>query len=71
MTILFDKLFTQTVNGFVCRESVRITVIGVLLQKGDTTDALEAGGINIYQWVGKKLSVSLTAGIHTITGLPD
>ncbi|GAB3277231.1 hypothetical protein GCM10027347_51100 [Larkinella harenae] len=71
MTLLFDYLFTQTMNGFVCRVPVRITWAGVVLQQGENTDALEAVGINIYQWVGKKLNVSLNAGVHAITGLSD
>ncbi|GAB3333998.1 hypothetical protein GCM10027299_41950 [Larkinella ripae] len=69
MTIFFDSLFIQTKNGFVCRVAVQIPGLKVPLQQGENTDAVEAAGINIYQWVGRRLDVSVRAGVHAITGL--
>ncbi|MCK8495622.1 MULTISPECIES: hypothetical protein [Spirosoma] len=68
MTIIFQYLFTQTSNGFVCRVPLRI-LDGPVLGKGIVPTTGEAGGINLQDWIGRNLHVTIESGVHTIRGL--
>ncbi|QJW89972.1 hypothetical protein HNV11_11590 [Spirosoma taeanense] len=68
MSIIFQYLFTQTNSGLVCRVPVRI-LDGPVLGKGTSPKASECGGIDLQQWIGKSLHVTIEAGIHRITGV--
>lgn len=70
MTIIFQYLFTQTTSGFICRVPLRI-LAGPVLGKGTSPNTVEAGGIDLKDWVGKSLHVTIESGIHTITGVAD
>ncbi|GAB3702221.1 hypothetical protein GCM10027592_31370 [Spirosoma flavus] len=68
MTIIFQYLFTQTNSGFICRVPLRI-LEGPVLGKGTSPTTAEAGGVDLQDWVGKSLHVTIQSGIHTILGV--
>ncbi|QIP15810.1 hypothetical protein G8759_25855 [Spirosoma aureum] len=68
MTIIFNYLFTKSDDGFICRVPVRILNKGVLL-KGVRLNTVNSEGIDIQQWVGKNLDVTIKDGVYSITGL--
>lgn len=68
MTIIFQYLFTQTNNGFMCRVPLRI-LDGPVLGRGTTPTVSETGGIHLQDWVGKNLNVTIESGIHTINSV--
>ncbi|GAB4038210.1 hypothetical protein [Spirosoma gilvum] len=68
MTIIFNYLFIQTSAGFVCRVPVRI-LEGPVLGKGTSPTSSEAGGIDLQDWIGKSLNVTIEEGIHKIMGV--
>lgn len=70
MTIIFNYLFTQTEDRFVCRVPIRI-FNGQVLAKGVSLDGLGITGLDLHQWVGKSLNVTIENNIYTITGLAD
>ena len=69
MTIIFDYLFIQTKEGFVCRVPVQLPGVKTPLQAGENTDAIVAAGLNLSQWVGKTLHVTIVNGLHIVSGL--
>ena len=68
MTIIFNYLFTKSGDGFMTRVPVRIQK-GQLLPKGLNLTTTDLGGIDLCQWVGKNLEVTISEGVHTISGL--
>lgn len=70
MTIIFNYLFTQAGDGFKTRVPVRI-LEGQLLHTGLTLTPANLDGIDLHQWIGKNLAVTISEGVHTISGLAD
>ncbi|QHW00939.1 hypothetical protein [Spirosoma endbachense] len=68
MTIIFNYLFTKSDDGFVCRVPVRILNKEVI-NKGVRLNSINSEGVDIQQWVGKNLDVTIQDGIYSITGL--
>jgi hypothetical protein len=68
MTIIFNYLFTQAGDGFKTRVPVRI-LKGKLLQSGLVLTPGNLDGVDLHQWVGKNLAVTISEGVHTISGL--
>lgn len=68
MTIIFNYLFTPSEDGFITRVPVRI-LKGQPLPKGLTLTTTELGNVDLRQWVGKSLEVTIRDGVHTISGL--
>ncbi|GAA4450447.1 hypothetical protein GCM10023189_11110 [Nibrella saemangeumensis] len=69
MTIIFDYLFTRTADEFICRVPVRFWGENVILDKGVRVGANNTPGIDLDQWIGRSLKVSIDEGVYTITGL--
>jgi hypothetical protein len=68
MTIIFNYLFTKSDDGFVCRVPVRILNKEVI-HKGVRLNSINSEGVDIQQWVGKNLDVTIKDGIYSIAGL--
>ena len=68
MTIIFNYLFTKSDDGFVCRVPVRMLNKDVL-PKGVRLNSINSEGVDIQQWVGKKLDVTIEDGVYSIAGL--
>lgn len=69
MSIIFDYLFIRTETGFVCRVPVSFEGVQKILRKGASVDSIDTPGIDLNQWVGKNLKVSITEGVYTVSGL--
>jgi hypothetical protein len=70
MTIIFNYLFTQAGDGFKTRVPVRIQK-GQVLKSGLHLTPANLDGVDLQQWVGKNLAVTISEGVHTIGGLAD
>lgn len=69
MTIIFDYLFTRSEDSFICRVPISFWGENKVLRKGVTVNAIDMPGIDLHQWEGKNLKVSIDQGVYTITGL--
>ncbi|MBD2752960.1 hypothetical protein [Spirosoma validum] len=67
MTIIFNYLFTPTNEGFKTRLPVCIQK-GPLLPKGLDLTVANLNGLDIDQWVGKNLEVTIQEGTYMISG---
>jgi hypothetical protein len=70
MTIIFNHLFTLAGDGFKTRVPVRIQK-GQLLHSGLYLTPANLDGIDLQQWVGKNLAVTISEGVHHIGGLAE
>lgn len=68
ISIVFHYLFTQTSSGFQCRVPVRI-LDGPMLGRGVSPTMSDCGGVDLNDWAGRNLNVTIEAGIHLINGV--
>ena len=70
MTIIFNYLFTPAGDEFTTRVPIRIQQ-GPLLQRGKKLVSTDLNGLDLRQWEGKNLAVTVSEGIYSIDGLAD
>ena len=68
MSIIFNYLFTPVGTEFRTRVPVRIWN-GQLLPNGLTLTATDLNGVDLGQWEGKNLDVTVHEGVYIINGL--
>lgn len=70
MTIIFNYLFTATSNGFKTRLPVRLPN-GTLFPKAMELSPHELRSVNLAEWEGKHLDVTIREGVYSIHGLAN
>ncbi|MFC5410750.1 hypothetical protein ACFPMF_15615 [Larkinella bovis] len=68
MTIISDYLFIQTKDGLVCRVPVQLPGVETPLQADENTAAIIVAGLNVSQWVGKTLHVTIVKAFISLVG---
>ncbi|MEZ0607053.1 hypothetical protein ACAW74_00995 [Fibrella sp. WM1] len=70
MTIIFNYLFTATGDGFKTRVPLRLQQ-GPVFAPGMPLSRTDLDGLDLHQWEGKAIEVSIQEAIYTIKGLAE